>query len=65
MTDWRDKTIPLGELARLAREELVANPMGPFDEGVNTGIESVIRSVGTNSGLSDEEQGELRREAGG
>lgn len=62
---WRDKTVTFGELARLAREEVVPNPMGPFDEGVNTGIESLVRAIGSESNMDDGDQVEMMGEARG
>lgn len=63
--DWRDKTVTLGELARLAREERIPTPEGHFEEGVNTGIESVVRVIGSPLLLDDGDQTALAREARG
>lgn len=67
---WRDKTVTFGELARLAREEMVPAPSDGFErtvfeEGVNTGIESLVRAIGSESGMDDGDQVEMMGEARG
>lgn len=62
--NWKDKTITLGELSLLIREERVIDDTIRA-EWMGEGLTAIAHKAGAFAGLSDEEQLEFVNEAGG
>lgn len=61
---WQDKTITLGELARLLREERMHNKSVGWPGSFNNGLGAIASTVSSNADLTPEEANAFLEEAG-
>lgn len=52
---WQDKTITLGELARLIREERMPENLPGYPGSFNNGLDCIAIQIASNVGLSDDD----------